>query len=79
MVFYQDMKEGILEAPDLQGILNKSHEDKWIAFTSDYKKIIAESETIGDLIGRLGNERILSEKPIFYKVPSSVYSFSPVT
>ncbi len=72
------MKKNTRNAPNLSKLLDKSHEDKWVAFTSNYKKVLATSATITELIQKLGKEKIVSEKPVFYKVPSSRYSFSPV-
>ncbi len=72
------MKENTRSAPNLSKLLNKSHEDKWVAFAANYRKVLATSATISELIQKLGKEKIDSEKPIFYKVPSSRYSFSPV-
>ncbi len=71
------MKEKIIEAPDLSKVLNKSHDDKWVAFSANYKKVLAASKTIGGLIDNLGEDVIKSEKPVFYKVLSSKYTFSP--
>jgi hypothetical protein len=72
------MKEDVVEAPDLTKVLNKTHEDKWVAFTRNYEKILADAESIESLINKLGKKVIDTQKPIFYKVPSSQYSFSPV-
>ncbi|MCX6716332.1 MAG: hypothetical protein NTV72_00165 [Candidatus Taylorbacteria bacterium] len=42
-----------VKAPNLS-LLNKSHENKWVAFSLDYKKLIAVSSSLISLKKKIG-------------------------
>jgi hypothetical protein len=56
---------------DLQKILKKDHEEKWVALTDDYKKVIDFSENLVDLKGRVGIDKV-----IYIKVPTFGRSYA---
>ena len=46
------MKKGekVISAPDLS-LINEQHANKWVAFSSDYKKIVAVGDNLADVSG----------------------------
>lgn len=48
----------LVKAPNL-GLINKSHDNKWVAFSSDYKKIIAVEESLIVLKKKLGQVKAI--------------------
>jgi len=53
-------------------LLNASHENKWVAISSDYSRVISVSDSLRDLL------RMVSDTTaIFYKVLPSDVSFAP--
>jgi hypothetical protein len=57
---------------DLTKVLNKSHENKWVALSSDYKKVLGSSENLIEL-----TKAITDKSAVYLKVPPSdaVYAF----
>ena len=43
----------LIKAPNLS-LINKSHENKWVALSIDYKKILASSESLVSLKKKMG-------------------------
>jgi hypothetical protein len=50
---------------NLTKILTKAHENKWVALSSDYKKVVDYSEDLLALRERIGN----NENIVYIKVP----------
>lgn len=51
---------------DLQKILTKDHENKWVALSEDYKSVIDFSEDLSDLTKKIGVDNVVYIKvPIF--------------
>ena len=46
----------IVEAPNLS-LLTRAHQNKWVAFSRDYKKLLAVAESLIDLVKRLGKNK----------------------
>ncbi len=56
------MKNGI----DLSTVLKREHENKWVALSDDYKKVIDFSDNLEHLTERVGVENVVYIKvPIF--------------
>jgi hypothetical protein len=45
---------------DLSGLLDRSHENKWVAFAPDYSEVVAASESLIDL------DRVVAGKNVVY-------------
>jgi hypothetical protein len=50
-----------IKAPNLS-LLTKSHENKWVAFTMNYKKLVAVAESLVELRQKLGEKRVIVMK-----------------
>ncbi|OHA18983.1 MAG: hypothetical protein A3C08_00690 [Candidatus Taylorbacteria bacterium RIFCSPHIGHO2_02_FULL_47_18] len=56
-----------VKAPNLK-VLNKTHENKWVAVSSDYKKVVAVDDTLRSLQQKVGEK----ESIIMRVLPSDV-------
>jgi hypothetical protein len=59
---------------DLSGLLNRSHENKWVAFTPDYSEIVAASESLLQL-----DKLVAGKNVVFYRVLPFDAIFAPVS
>ncbi|MBI3020044.1 MAG: hypothetical protein HYY60_01830 [Parcubacteria group bacterium] len=50
----------------MSSLLQKKHENKWVAFSSDYKRIVSSGETLKDTASKIGIKD--REGVVFYKV-----------
>ena len=55
--------EKIIETPRIGKLIKKNHENKWVAFSADYKKIVDYSESLEKLQKKIGESKV-----IYYKV-----------
>jgi hypothetical protein len=55
---------------NLDALLTKKHENKWVALTEDYKKVIGYSEDFLSLRKKVGDSGVM-----YMKVPSSGKSY----
>ena len=55
---------------DLSGLLDRSHENKWVAFTPDYSKIVAASESLLQL-----DKLVTGKNVVFYRVLPGEFTF----
>jgi hypothetical protein len=60
------------EPGDLSGILDRSHENKWVAITSDYSQVIAAADSLRGLFRSVSDSTV-----IFFKVLPHDVSFAP--
>lgn len=58
--------------PDFSAILDRSHENKWVALTADYSRVLAASASLGDLMGSISDP-----DAVFYRVLPREVSFAP--
>jgi hypothetical protein len=59
---------------DLSGLLDRSHENKWVAFAPDYSEVVAASESLIDL------DRVVAGKNVvYYRVLPFDAIFSPAS
>lgn len=60
------------EGRDLTKVLNKSHENKWVALNGDYTKVLGTSDDLLVL-----TKEITDKKAVYMKVPpaDSIYAF----
>jgi Family of unknown function (DUF5678) len=65
-----------IKAPDLTALSGTAYENKWVAFSHDYSKVLASAETLTELLEQL-NDKEKSSDPIFYKVPSKNSYYIP--
>lgn len=66
----------LVEAPDFTKLLNASHDNQWVAFSSDYSRVLASAESISELLKKL-SDKDKSSEPVFYKVPSKNTYYIP--
>jgi hypothetical protein len=57
---------------DLTNVLNKSHENKWVALSSDYTEVLGASDNLVEL-----TKQISDKKAVYMKVPpaDTIYAF----
>lgn len=55
---------------DFTKVLTKDHEDKWVAFSPDYKKVVDFSADLIELRKRIGNK-----DAVYLKIPESGRSY----
>ena len=48
-----------IEAPNISKFLNKSHIYKWVAFSVDYKKLLAVGESLSDVLKKTGKTEVV--------------------
>jgi hypothetical protein len=58
---------------DLADILDSSHENKWVAITADYKRVLAASDNLTDLMRQMADKDV-----IFHRILPHDVSFAPV-
>jgi len=68
----QNKKDTSDVSRDLTKILNKSHENKWVALNSDYTEVLGSSGNLMEL-----TQQILDKNAVYMKIPpaDSVYAF----
>jgi len=57
---------------NLSGILDRSHENKWVAITSDYSRVISAADSLRELL-----RSVSDSSAIFFKVLPHDVSFAP--
>lgn len=57
---------------DLADVLDSSHENKWVALTPDYRRVVSTAERLPDLIDQVGDKDV-----IFHRVLPHDVSFVP--
>ncbi len=57
----------VVKAPNLR-LLTKAHENKWVAFSSDYKKLLAVAESLISLRKKIGQARAV----VMHVLPADV-------
>jgi hypothetical protein len=60
------------KALDLSGLLDHSHENKWVALASDYSEVVAASESLIEL-----DKLVAGKNVVYYKVLSYDAIFAP--
>lgn len=56
-----------IKAPNLS-LLTKSHENKWVAFSMDFEKLLAVGESLLDLHNRIGKKKAV----VMHVLPADV-------
>ncbi|TSC84503.1 MAG: hypothetical protein G01um101417_168 [Parcubacteria group bacterium Gr01-1014_17] len=56
-----------IKAPNLK-ILNKNHENKWVAFSPGYKKVVAVDETLQSLQQKVGEKEAVVMRALPFDV-----------
>ncbi len=61
-----------LKSIDLTKILKEQHENKWVALSRDYTKVMGVNSKLKDLKEKIGDEDV-----VYMKVPSSdrIYAY----
>lgn len=57
---------------DLSRALNRSHENKWVALTPDYSKVIASSDDLVEL-----DKKVAGKDVVFHRVLPANIIFAP--
>ena len=65
-----------VKAPNLK-LLKKSHENKWVAFSRDYKKLVGVGESLQALRQTLDDKKISREEAVVMKVLPFDVSYAP--
>ncbi len=66
------MQPNATPALKLSAILDKSHENKWVAIAPDYSRVVAAADTLRELL------RVVSDpRAILFKVLPYDMSFAP--
>ncbi len=52
----KNTKEKIVKSPDLS-VIKKSHINKWVVLTSNYKRLVAVGDTLSSAIKNAGNNK----------------------
>ena len=56
-IWYDEVvMETVIKAPNFAGLLKKEHGNKWVAFSTDYREIIATGENLSELLDKAGKE-----------------------
>ena len=55
-----------IKAHDLSKLIKKEHENKWVAFSSDYKRIVSSGKTLKDTASKIKARE--KGRVIFHKV-----------
>ena len=50
--------EQVIQAPNFVALLKKEHLNKWVAFSTDYKKLLAVGEDLSDLLRKTGKKEV---------------------
>ena len=61
------------QAIDLSDVLNASHENKWVALSQDYSRVLGVSERLADLM-----RSVTDVDAVFHRVLPHDVSFAPV-
>ena len=47
-----------VQAPNLSKILRKEHANKWVALSTNYKKLLAVGDTLADVLKKTGSAEV---------------------
>ena len=47
-----------VQAPNLSKILRKEHTNKWVALSTNYKKLLAVGDTLAEVLKKTGNAEV---------------------
>ena len=48
-------RETIIKSPNFSAVLKPEHVGKWVALSSNYKKLLATGDTLGMVLKKAGN------------------------
>jgi hypothetical protein len=65
------MAEEVITSPAISAEISKKYADKWVAFSPDYKEVIASDDTLVALDKKIGDS-----KAVFAKILPDVF-FAP--
>jgi hypothetical protein len=68
------MERDVIEAPDLNRLIDKSHEGKWVAISADHERLVAAS---GDLLAL--EREVRGQAVTIFKVMPSDVGYAPMT
>jgi hypothetical protein len=68
------MQEAEPKTLDLSGLLDHSHENKWVAFAPDYSHVVAASESLIKL-----DKLVAGKNVVFYRALPSNVIFAPAS
>ena len=69
MICMEDVK---LETVDLSRVLNRTHENKWVALTPDYSEVVAASEDLVKL-----DKEVAGRDVVYHRVLPANVIFAP--
>ena len=56
------MDTNVVKSPSVSAILEKKHMNKWVAFSADYKKVLAFGDRLIDVDTKVGNAKAVFAK-----------------
>jgi len=68
------MQEAELKTLDLSALLDRSHENKWVAFAADYSEIVASTESLIEL-----DKLVAGQNVVYYWVLPFDAIFAPAS
>jgi hypothetical protein len=48
-----------VKAPRIEKLIKKDHENKWVAFSADYKKIVDYAKSLRELQKKVGKTKVV--------------------
>lgn len=54
-----DTKETIIESPNFSAVLKTEHIGKWVALSSNYKRLLAVGETLAEVLRKTGRAEVV--------------------
>jgi hypothetical protein len=48
-----------VKAPQIEKLIKKDHENKWVAFSADYKKIVDYAKSLRELQKKVGKTKVV--------------------
>ncbi len=67
------MAEKVIESPAVSRAIEKKYANKWVAFSPDYKKVVASGDSLVGLDKKVGDKKV-----VFTKILPDVF-FAPGT
>ena len=65
------MEEKVIKSPDLKGILEKKYLNKWVALSTNYRKVLAVGDSLSSIL-----KKAPQKEKVVMKVLSNI-SYAP--
>jgi hypothetical protein len=54
-----EIMQKTVKAPQIEKLIKKDHENKWVAFSADYKKIVDYAKSLRELQKKVGKTKVV--------------------